>query len=179
MGHEHRLRLMSLKIGTPSSAHDFAQIVNEIETPKVANIFTSVTKLAPVVHSSQISFEKEFAKLKEAHEELDAMFQSLQDVFKKVVEKVQVTEAKVGVPVDILSNTVSRAGKIEDGLSQLVNVQLGLIDIPFMPLMSELEASPVIGVVNKDESVVNGENALETDLVDNSIINNPAYKTMD
>ncbi|KAL8155974.1 hypothetical protein AgCh_001143 [Apium graveolens] len=141
-------------------------------------VFTSVTTLAPVVPSSQISFEKEFAKLKEAHEELDAMFQSLQDAYKKVVEKVQVTEAKVGVLVDIMSNTVSRAGKIEDKLSQFINVQLGMIDIPLLPLMSKLENSPVIGVVS-DEPVKNGENAMKTDLLDNTIINNPAFETMD
>ncbi|KAL8135058.1 hypothetical protein AgCh_009900 [Apium graveolens] len=112
-------------------------------------VSTTFTTLAPFMPSSQVNFEKEFAKLKEADEELDAIFQSLQDAYKKVIEKVQVTEAKVGALVDVLSNTVSR-----------------------------VEASPVIGVVN-DEPVVNGENAMETDLVDNAIINNPAYETID
>ncbi|KAL8099252.1 hypothetical protein AgCh_031787 [Apium graveolens] len=164
-------------------------LLDHIELGKALKISDKVLNLAnidiskefifiKIVPSSQINFEKEFAKLKEAHEELDAMFQSLQDAYKKVVEKIQVTEAKVGVLVDILSNTVSRAGKNEDGLSRLINVQLGLIDISFLPLMSELEASPVLGVVS-DEPVTNGENAMETDLVDNAIINNSAYETMD
>lgn len=64
------------------------------------------------------------------------------------------------VLVDILSNTVSRAGRVEDGLSQLISVQIGLFDIPFLPLL-ENDDIPV-NAQNAEDHVVNGLNDMDT-----------------
>lgn len=80
--------------------------------------------------------------------------------------------------VNILSNTVSRACKIEDGLSHRIIVQLGLIYIPFLLLLSEIEEAPVIKNVI-DEPIVNGVSAMEKYLIDNIVIKNPNYETVD
>ncbi|KAL8120236.1 hypothetical protein AgCh_017399 [Apium graveolens] len=64
------------------SLADFAELPVIDLDPIVSK---TVTTPAPVVPSSQVNFEKEFAKLKEAYEELDAIFQSLQALFQKEV----------------------------------------------------------------------------------------------
>lgn len=47
-------------------------------------------------------------------------------------------EVRVGVLVNILSGTMSRAGTIEYGINQLINSQFGFLDMPFLPLVEEI-----------------------------------------
>lgn len=52
--------------------------------------------------------------------------------------KHEFAEARVGILVYILSSTVSRAGRIEDGLNQVINAQFNLVNMPFLPRLEEI-----------------------------------------
>ncbi|KAK1373202.1 hypothetical protein POM88_029395 [Heracleum sosnowskyi] len=127
-----------------------------------------------------MNFRREFTRLQEAHTELDVMLKSLQEAFQKLVTKYEATKAKVAVLVEILGNTVTRVGRIEDGLSQMIDMQLGLVDIPFLPLIEEMARQPERANV-VEEMVGSGvvSTTMDTYVVDTLVINNPVYETMD
>lgn len=94
-----------------------------------------------------------------------------------MVLKVGQTEDRVQVLLSILSNIVSRAGMIEDGLSQIMNMQLGYVGIPFMPMaqINELpDEANAEGPGNAD-----GVGDMDTDIVNNPNIGNMGFNNID
>lgn len=78
--------------------------------------------------------------------------------------------------MSILSNTVSRAGIIEDGLSQIMNMQYGYVDVPFVPIMiSELP----VGAIADEPGVENGAGNMDTDVVNKPMSENLGLDDID
>lgn len=126
--------------------------------------------VANVVTVPKLDLDKEFLKLQASHDELTVFFNELKESFQILVEKHEATEAKVKILMEILGNTMSRAGRIEEGSSQMINVQLGLVDIPFLPLLEELvDNQPRMAHGNVGVVIENHVSDMETDTVNNQI----------
>lgn len=118
--------------------------------------------------SPKLDFDKEIEKLNKNYQELDTLFQGLHNSFKTIVEKYEHTELKVNGLLNILSNTIARAGVIEEGLAQVINVQLSFLDIPPLPTLVEIEEP--LDAIAVGVPVVNRVVDMETDVGDTAAV---------
>lgn len=140
-----------------------------INLDPVENIPSAPVESVSGVSVPKVDVDKEFLKLP-SHDELTELFNELKASFQVLVEKHESTEVKVKILIEILGNTVSRAGRIEEGLSQMINVQLGLADIPFFPLLEEIVGEqPKMAHGNVGVMIENDVSDMETDGVNNQI----------
>ncbi|KAL8146266.1 hypothetical protein AgCh_004132 [Apium graveolens] len=93
--------------------------------------------------------------------------------------KHELTEARVGVLVNILNNTASRAGRIKDGLNQVFNDQLNLVDIQFLPLLEEIiNGPPMMALAANINDLVSGPSDMETDGTNGQNYDNSGFGPM-
>ncbi|KAL8135603.1 hypothetical protein AgCh_010292 [Apium graveolens] len=84
--------------------------------PHVINLDPTPSPVSVVPNQQEISDSK-FAFLQAENDKLVESLKTLQEDFKPLVAKVDLTEARVGILVNILSGTMSRASRIEKGLN--------------------------------------------------------------